>query len=163
MSKSTNAIHTDMPPVATHLDPSINAELQPVMDTLSTNQKILSDLSRFIAKTTEDISAGDYVAIHLSGSLCKVRKANAADNTKVAVGFAITDVASGTWGVFVLGGNNVHVTGLTVGSFYYLSDVTSGGVTSTKPVGAGKIVQPIGFALTDVELITNISLSFTQL
>lgn len=160
---ASNTINSGLPMTPAHPDPVTAEELRFVYDAVSLNQQILSDAVRFIAKSYEAISAGDYVSVILDGGVCKVRKANAANNTKVAVAFSSTNVPIDTWGVYTSCGNNHFKTGLTVSSYYYLSDSVSGGVTATKPVGVGKIVQPLGFALSSTELITNISLQFTQL
>lgn len=144
-------------------DTQIREELQYIYSALQILAREASNVNRFIGMVVEDITAGQYVAPTLSGGLCKFQKANAANNTKPAVGFATQNIASGTWGIFAREGNNLFLTGLTVASFYYLSDITSGAVTTVKPVGAGKIVQPIGFALSSIELITNIASNYTQL
>lgn len=160
---SYNTVDTGLSNFPSHPDPATLSELVDIYNAIKIIQQLLSDSTQFIAITSEAISAGQYVALYNNAGEATVRKANATDNTKVAIAFATTDVASGVHGVFRIVGNNNLLSGLTPGSMYYLSDATSGGVTDTKPVGVGKIVQPIGQAISSTELITNISLNFTQL
>lgn len=158
-----NTIDTGLPNFPSHSDPATNGELIDIYNAIKILQQFLSDSTQFIALASEAISAGQYVALYNNAGVCNVRLAKAADNTKVAIAFATTNVSSGSHGVFKIVGNNTLLTGLSPGTMYYLSDATAGAVTATKPVGAGKIVQPIGQAITATELITNISLNFTQL
>lgn len=149
------------PPVVS--DPAVASALDELYSGLRILQQKASDVNHFPMLASEALTAGDFVALHNVAGVCKMRKANAADNTKVAVGFVTENVASGAWAVVLAAGLHRLKTGLTPGSFYYLSDTVGGGVTATKPVGAGKIVQPIGFAINATDLIVNIQLNYTQL
>ena len=160
---ANNSINSGLPAQPFHADLATLDELRSIYNAISINQQILSDSTRFVAMALESITAGDYVAVTLDAGRCKVRKANATDNTKIAVAFSLQTIVAGAWGVFVTVGNNNLLSGLTVGSMYYLSDTVGGGVTTTAPVGAGKTVQSLGFALSSTELVTNISLPFVQL
>lgn len=126
-------------------------------------QEYITKLSRVMAVFDTIIAPGQPVAVYLSGGKLHARLANATDNTKPAVGFC-TKVAgiAGTVGEFQTSGINEYCTGLTIGAQYYL-DTTSGAITTAKPVGAGKIVQPIGFAITTTSLFFNPNNNWTQL
>lgn len=125
--------------------------------------KELTNLTRLIATYDEAATAGQAVAMYSSGGTLHVRLANATDNTKPCIGFCgAGGVSSGVSGEVILFGHNIYLTGLTPASWYYL-DTTSGAITVTKPVGAGKIVQPIGFALTATDILFNPNTNWTQL
>jgi hypothetical protein len=160
---ANNSINSGLPAQPFHADLATLDELRSIYNAININQQILSDSTRFVAKALEAITAGQYVSVVLDAGLCKVQKANAANNTKIAVGYSLNTIAAGDWGIFITTGNNNLLTGLTVGSYYYLSDSSGGDVTTTKPVGVGKTNQCLGFALTSTELISNISLPFVQL
>lgn len=159
---TSSAIDTQLGHVPSTSNQELFDELLVVYSAIQILQSELSKTGRFVAKAEVTITAGQYVAAHLVAGTTQMRLANATDNTKWAVGFALGNYTAGNWGVFASLGDNQFLTGLTVGSQYYL-DTTGGAVSTTKPVGAGKIVQPIGFALTATELITNIASNWTQL
>jgi hypothetical protein len=119
--------------------------------------------SRIAATFSQAVVPGQLVAVYNVAGVLTARLASAADNTKVAVGYVSAAVAINGTGEIILNGANPYMAGLTVGAAYYLSDVTPGGVTSTKPVGVGKIVQPVGFASSVSTLITNPNNNWTQL
>lgn len=159
----TASIPIGLPNAPSVADPEIQQELQFIYFAITMLQVELSKSSRFIARASEAITAGQYVAVANVSGECKVAPATAAVPPKPAVGFATSSVASGAWGVFVTSGNNQYRSGLTPASPYYLSDTTPGSVQTAKPIGLGKIVQPVGFALTATELITNINNNWTLL
>lgn len=72
------------------------------------------------------------------------------------------DVQIDDVGEIIAMGIHPFITGLTPGTTYYLSG-TAGIVTPSKPVGAGRIVQPIGFATSSTQLFVNPNLLPTQL
>lgn len=144
-------------------DPILDETILDIYNAIRILQQKISNTAHFPAQASEDIAAGSLVATHTVAGNNKIRKASAADNTKVAVGYVSQDILSGTWAVVTTAGICPFKAALTPGTYYYLSDTTPGGVTSTKPVGAGKIVQPVGYATTATDLILNISLQFTQL
>lgn len=125
--------------------------LQMALDELYAGVKILqkaaSDVNFFPMLASEDLVAGDFIALHNVAGVCKMRKASATDNTKVAVGFVSKDVAADAWAIVTTGGYMPLLSSLTPAAFYYLS-TTSGQITATKPVTAGNIVQPIGYAVS---------------
>ena len=125
-------------------------------------QKAASDSSYFPMLASEDLLAGQFVALHNVAGVCKMRKANATDNSKVVVGWVSKDVLADTWAVVTTGGYMPLLASLTPAAFYYLS-TTAGQLTATKPAAVGNIVQPIGYAISSTELIVNISHQYTQL
>ena len=92
---------------------------------------------------TEALAAGDFVNIYDNSGTISVRKANATDATKPANGFVKSAVASGANATVYFEGINNALTGLTVGSQYFLS-TTAGAITTTAPSTSGNIVQYIG-------------------
>ncbi len=106
-------------------------------------------------EASETLAAGDLVNLFSTGSPPEVRmrKANATDETKPAHGFvraAVTSGASGT--MYGPGQVNDAVSGLTPGATYFLS-TTGGEASDTAPSTGGNIVQQIGQALSDTELL----------
>lgn len=92
---------------------------------------------------TEALAANDMVNIYNSSG-AKVRKASAADGTKIAHGYVKAAVASGDPAVVFFDGENSAMSSLTPGT-YYLS-TTGGQVTSNPPSGNGNVVQRVGVA-----------------
>lgn len=126
-------------------------------------QEYVTKMTRVIAVYDVTTAAGQLVAVYLSGGVLHARLANATDNTKPAVGFCPRGgVTSGSSGEIVTYGMNEYCSGLTIGSQYYL-DTTNGLMTVTKPVGAGKIVQPLGFAISATTLFFTPNNNWTQL
>lgn len=108
-----------------------------------------------VAATSENLVAGDFVNLYLNGGVITLRKADSTTNTKPAHGFVTagtTSPASAT--MFILGVSNGNVTGLTIGSRYFLDKTTPGGVTATPPAVAGNIVQEIGIATATTSILT---------
>jgi hypothetical protein len=100
----------------------------------------------------ENLTAGDYIYIDGSG---EVRLASAAAAGNAAIGYVEdTVLATNTVDVY-FDGTNAALTGLTVGDQYFLSDTTPGGVTNTAPVGANKIIESVGWAISATEIQTN--------
>lgn len=105
---------------------------------------------------SEAIGAGKFVNEYLNAGVLNVRLADNS-NSRPAHGFVITAVASaGTAAVYDMDAVNSGLTGLTIGSDYYLG--TAGGVI-TPAVDAttattGTIDQKLGKALSATELKT---------
>ncbi len=95
-----------------------------------------------VVLATEALSAGDFVNVHAGG----VRKADAATN-KPAHGFVLSAVANGAQANVIAEGTNTAVSGLTMGPVW-LSATTPGAATNTPPSGTGKLVQPLGKAVS---------------
>lgn len=106
----------------------------------------------------EGLAAGDFVNEFSDGGTLKVRKADATTAGKEADGYVLAAVTTGANAtVYPLTGSNTQLTGLTVGSTYYLS-TTAGGVTTTPPDGGtypGVVIQKLGKAVTSTEMIVS--------
>ena len=86
--------------------------------------------------------------------------------SQIASGLALTFFGTGLSGLFgdKLTGETVRVltygqlatSGLTVGSDYYLSDSSAGGITTTPPSGSGKYLVRVGRASSTTQLIVKI-------
>ncbi|RLE64922.1 MAG: hypothetical protein DRJ47_06505 [Thermoprotei archaeon] len=110
----------------------------------------------------EDLSAGDFVNIFDDSGTAKVRKADASSN-KPAHGYVLSSAAAGDNVTVHFDGHNTQLTGLTPGTYYFLSDTTPGGVTDTPPSTSGCIAQRLGVAINsttiDVEIEDPIELA----
>lgn len=103
---------------------------------------------------SEALSAGNLVNIYDNSGVRTIRKANATDATKPAHGFVLASVSSSANGTVYFDGQNALVpvgsfVAADVGKMLFLS-TTAGGVTTTPPVSAGNIVQPVG-AIIEVD------------
>lgn len=99
-----------------------------------------------VAPSSENLTAGDFVNLHLNAAVINVRKADATAAGKVAHGFVLANVTSpANATVYFLSNTNTARSGLTIGTDYYLA-TTAGGITATPPSTAGNIVQWIGIA-----------------
>ena len=163
-SIQTNSIDLQLQSGPSTTDDVLCAELPPLYNAISILQIELSRVGRFAVKCNAVITAGDFVAMTNNAGECKAVRATAiSPGDKQAVGFALQSGTVGSWIVVCTTGSNNYVAALTPGLPYYLSDSVAGGVTATKPVGAGKIVQAVGFALNATTLVLNVAAGFTQL
>lgn len=105
------------------------------------------------ATAGEALAAGDFVYISNAGT---VLKADATLPAKAARGYVLVVVANAAQATVYFDESNTSVSGLTPGATYYLSDTVPGGVTTTPPTIAGKVVQQLGFAVTATVLHVNI-------
>lgn len=97
----------------------------------------------------ETLSAGAFVYVRPDGT---VANASANNGGNAAVGFVLSAVDTGNIALVYFEGRNTALTGLTPGGRVYLSDTTSGGVTQTPVVGAGKKHQYLGNAISATSL-----------
>jgi hypothetical protein len=104
---------------------------------------------------TEAIAAGALVNVWLSGSTPSIRNADNTSAGKPAVGFCPAAIASGASGTVYYSGIITGLTGLTVGSEYYLGTVGGVVLGSSLPTNTGTIIQSIGIALTTTTLQFN--------
>lgn len=110
------------------------------------------------ATASEAIGAGKFVNFFDNGGAFSMRLADNS-NGRAADGFVTEAVASAAVGsVYPLDGTNASLTGLTVGTHYWLG--TAGGVVATPldEADAGnvnKISQHLGVAKSATELVTN--------
>lgn len=96
------------------------------------------------AAATEAIAAPALVNLYLAGGVLSVRNADKTAEGKEANGFVTSSIASGSTGQVALSGNLTGLTGLEIGTRYYLGTV--GGVTKTPASGAGAVDQYVGKA-----------------
>lgn len=103
-----------------------------------------------IAVSSEALAAGDFVNLFLSAGVLKARKADATTAGKPAHGFVLAAVLlGGTATVYRESNTNTQVSGLTIGTEYFLSKTTPGGLVDGATVGtytAGNLSQYIGVA-----------------
>lgn len=106
-----------------------------------------------VVVASEAISAGAFVNIYNNAGVLNARNANATTNTTPAHGFVLSAVASAANAtIYIIGQANSALTGLTVGSDYWLA-TTAGAVVSTAPATSGNIVQFLGRATSATSLI----------
>lgn len=102
------------------------------------------------------VSDGDAVYVSPTG---KLEKASASSvSTIPAVGFV--DNIYGSQGRVEREGIVGGYTGLSIGQAVFLSE-TPGGVTQTPPVGAGKVVQEVGTAISGSEILIVLDMDAT--
>lgn len=99
----------------------------------------------------EALVAGDFVNLFLSGGVIKAQKASAVNNTKPAKGFILTSqpTPGANCTVFLISNINTAVSGLAIGTEYFLSSTVPGGFTdNTATILAtnGAILQSLGIA-----------------
>jgi hypothetical protein len=118
------------------------------------NLYVTGSIKQYTAIAGENLTAGNLVNLYLDTTL-KCRKADNTDNAKEAWGYVGENFTSGnTVTIYPLGFGNINadLTGLTIGTEYYLG--TSGGVTSTPPTTTNYLIQSVGIAKTTTALIT---------
>jgi hypothetical protein len=93
----------------------------------------------------EALVAGDFVNIFDDNGTRKARKADNS-NSRAANGFVLAAVGSNTNATVILQGVNTALTGLTIGTKYFLG--TNGAVTTTAPTTANTIIQSLGIAVS---------------
>lgn len=159
MSIFSSSLNTTLNPIADHSDPETRKALQDILNALATLTLDSSARSRAVCRFDEAVAAGGLVNITASGH---ARNANATGNTRPCFGYVGgNSVAINTDSEVLLQGI-LNLAGLTPGAVYYLG-LVNGTITATKPVTAGNIVQPVGFALTATQLFFSPSLLWTQL
>ncbi|SRR5258706_2132702 len=113
-------------------------------------------LQAIIVTASEAISALDFVNLWSSTGL-KVRKADGSAIAKRAWGWAPQAISNAAPGIVYLLSGYAAGSGLTLGSVYYLSASTPGGITTTAPSASGTIKQEVGLALSSTELLVRLS------
>ncbi len=93
---------------------------------------------------SESLSAGAFVALWNNAGALNVRNADCTATGKEARGFVLAAVTSGQSATVYREGHNTSLSGLTVGSDYWLSTV--GGTTTTPPSASGNVTQYLGIA-----------------
>jgi len=107
-------------------------------------------------QASENLAAGDFVNVWVSGGASRVRKADASAAGKEAHGFVLAAVTSGNNATVYFEGQNTQVSGRTIGARQYLSASTPGAATETAPSGAGQVVQLLGVAVSATSISTEI-------
>lgn len=100
----------------------------------------------------ETLAAGDLIYIAAAGTAFK---ADANAEGKEAVGFVLAGITNGATGTAYFGSQTVSgLTGLTVGSRYFLSNATPGAVAlyGSLTFATADIIQEVGRALSTTEL-----------
>lgn len=92
----------------------------------------------------EALSAGDWVNIFDSAGTPNVRKADA-NPERAATGYVLASVSASANAVVYRSSTNTGRSGLTAGTYYYLS-TTAGGETATAPIASGDVIQGLGYA-----------------
>lgn len=112
---------------------------------------------KFRCRCLSNISYGAFVDISLSGGEAKATPAQANAATNVASGFCNFPVGftTGEIGEFIVGpGVNSGISGLVIGSWYWLSPTSAlGQVQNTRPVTSGQVDQMCGIALAADKLL----------
>lgn len=107
------------------------------------------------ATASEALTAGDFVHLFSEEGVLYVRKADAT-LLFPADGFVRLDVLEGApCNIQGLGLVNNYLSGLTLGSRYWLSTTVPGRVQITPPNQAGKLYQQLGVALTSTSMLTS--------
>jgi len=121
------------------------------------NTILRSNLGRFYVTAAERIAYGAAINIFALNGTTYVRNANATDNTKSCMGFCDTagGIVANSVGEVIIGSGLVSLSGLTVGTSYYLATV-GGYITSGRPSSSGNIEQYVGFAISQTQLYFNV-------
>lgn len=125
----------------TQKDMSLWSSLKP-SDTL-----LRAFAGRLYVTAGEALNAGDFVNLYLDAGILKARKANAAaGNNRPAKGYCSTSggILLGEIGEVILTQGLLGVTGVVIGTEYYLSAAVPGVITATPPTAAGQLEQFIG-------------------
>jgi hypothetical protein len=93
---------------------------------------------------SENLSAGDWVNVYDNAGTPNVRKADA-NPERACTGYVLASVSSAASAIVYRSGTNTGRTGLTTGTYYYLS-ATAGSETATAPTTSGDVIQGLGYA-----------------
>jgi hypothetical protein len=102
----------------------------------------------------EAISAGDLICV-IDDSGAKVVKADATNGTaRRAMGYAKEAISSSATGTVRLGNGVITgLSGLSIGTRYYLSKTAGGLTNDVSTFSGGDLIQPVGYAKSATELI----------
>jgi hypothetical protein len=122
---------------------------------LQSGDTLSAPISEVAVITLTNGDAGNHVlgnVVYISAAdTAKTAKADASGTTN-ALAFATATITNGTTGAYQTDGILSGLTGLTAGAVYYLSDSTTGAMTSTAPSTLGHYVVRLGTALSTTEL-----------
>jgi len=121
--------------------------------------------ARLYVPQNEALVYGECASLILDAGILKVRKADATNNTRPAVGFvssqdhvsAVDQFCETTIGVGLITG----VSGMITAARYF-THTTPGVITNVAPVAAGNIEQVVGVALSGNRLLMNIDQAWIQ-
>ena len=99
----------------------------------------------------ESMNAGDFVKLFYDGADLKARHAKAYSMLYLCNGFIKDPILAGNVVKVYFRGVNNKLSGLTMGSFYYLSDV-AGQLKNKAPDTSGYVCQQLGRAISATEL-----------
>ncbi len=99
----------------------------------------------------ENLSAGDFINVFLSGGIRKSRKADATTAGKEADGFTLTAVTAGSSDLIYFEGVNNQLSTMTIGAKQFLH-TTAGARVETVPAATGNIYQYLGRAISATEV-----------
>lgn len=120
---------------------------------------------RYYVQASETINYGSAVNVFNSAGTLKARNADATNNTKPCHGFNTTvgGIPNGSFGEVILQcGMLTGVSGLTLGTRYFLFAGAGGLVSASPAVGAGNIEQAVGWAIDTTALLFNVGFAFVQ-
>lgn len=105
------------------------------------------------------LSAGQFISLNFGAGLVFQKADASASASQIrAWGWVPNAIAAGAKGIaYFQMGINTGFGGLSPSLTYYLSTTTPGGITSTKPVAVGTLVQEVGVALSATELFVALS------
>ena len=108
-----------------------------------------------VLEASEAISAGSYVNVFDDAGVEKIRLADSTVAGREAHAFVRTAIAANATGTIYFEGANDALTGLTIGSRYYLT--SAGGVTTTVPSAPTDVFsQLVGVAISATAINTDI-------
>jgi len=116
------------------------------------DSSMLPEIGSAAVVAGEDLAAWDVVEVYNDAGTPKARKSSAASGTpRSAVAFTKTAILTGVTGKVYFEGVLSGQVGLTPGARQYLSE-TFGAITATPIVGAAKLHQFIGKAISATEV-----------
>lgn len=161
VAEELNYIFTAMRTLATRIDETTGALSPPEADWPNTSvalSNLGNNIYKFYAYCASPILFGQFVNFYQqTATTVQARPAQANTFTNAAGGFCVdpNGVSAGEWGEFQVGpGLNYGISGMTPGTWYFLSPFTAGAVTATQPTTPGQIIQLLGQAVTDRILMT---------
>ena len=109
---------------------------------------------------SETVVAGDVVNIWNDAEQVKCRKADASGGVgKMAIGYVKEGAETGSSVIVYNEGTITGLSGLTVGRVF-LSGDTAGKLTNTAPSSSGYVVQDLGYAISDTEVVFGLGTIF---
>lgn len=108
-----------------------------------------------VITASENLAAGDLVNVYNNAGSLRVRQADATLQGREASGFVLAAVSGGQPATVYFTGRNDQQSGLTVGRAYL--GTVAGRAQATPPVGAGQLVQHVGYATSATTLILQLA------